>query len=311
MRSMYLWQANQMAERTLDQIAATLALGNVDEIRYKAGQFTTWTGHFDHGGAWSINSLADVASVRDGFQAHGIRSYPWVVPMGLDAEAEAQFAAGIALVCGRLDLDVEPGSDFWGAVNQHDYRAVVPYFSRLRQLVGPDVELTLDFPGKWAWGYLTPLLKLAEPYVDRFAIQSYFGVPDARNDQALLRQITQKPIDQISSVGWLASMLAWLQTPGAAACGFVVWQASEMNAAAYELLAAASFPDAPPVPTPLYAWQPPGFSALRQSHPEMADPSGNPYSDGQGNVWQEAASGRALWIREYNANYWLPKQGAA
>lgn len=299
-RGMYLWQANGMAERTVEEIVATLRTGGVSELRWKAGQYTTWEGHFDHGGAWSLNSAADVELLAGQLGDAGISSYPWIVPMGLAPAAEAAFAATVAAACGRLDLDVEPGSQFWSAVDRADYSAVVPYFSELRDRAGSGVELTLDFPGKWAWTELTPLLRLAEPYVDRFAIQSYFGPMAAAADEARLRQITSKPIDHIADVARLGAMLDWLSQRGLDRVW--VWDAAHMTAAAYALLAA--HPDTGSG----VEWQAPGFAELRLGHPEMGDALGAPYSDAMGNVWQNGRTGRALWLKDLNRNYWLPAE---
>src|SRR5581483_2250283 len=115
-------------------------------------------------------------------------------------EAEAQMAASVAAVCGRLDFDVEPYQEFWPAIAAGDYSAVEPFFRRVRALVGDQVELTLDFPARdssWEWGRMRLAVQLAASYVDRLAVQSYFGAGQAADAAGRIAAVSGLPLDQI------------------------------------------------------------------------------------------------------------------
>src|SRR5262249_24964998 len=153
---MYAHQSDGLAEQTIAALCETLALGNVTQVRVKATQWLTWSGHFDHGLAWNISDLQALIDARDQFAAGGIELWPSALPIGLDAngnraadatgvEAEAQRFAAIANAIGKVDLYVEPYSDFWPAVAVGDYDAVTPLFSRIRELA-PTAEITMDLP---------------------------------------------------------------------------------------------------------------------------------------------------------------------
>jgi hypothetical protein len=57
-------------------------------------------------------------------------------------------------------------------------------------------------------------------------------------------------------------------------------------------------------------WQRPGFADLKvRVGAAMGEPTGDPFPDAFGNVWQAGDSGKAVWITEFNRNFWLPKAG--
>jgi len=320
---MYAHQSDQLAERTVGQFCQTLALGGVTQVRVKTTQWLTWTGHFDQGPAWSITGLDVLQQVAAQFAAGGVELFPWGVPMGLDAngstatdaagvEAEAQRFAAIANACGRVDLDVEPYADFWPAVAVGDYRAVVPLFSRIRELA-PEAQIVMDLPYRSAPSVedrlLSPVIEAVSPYVDAFFLQSYFGVAQAQGAEARAKSHTNKPVYHIvaSDAGQFADMLAWQTAAGAE--HVAVWVAPRMNASLYATLSQHSFGGASNgVHQPSVAWQAPGFTGLfEQRGAEMGDPLDLPYADNYGNVFQDSSNGTALWIKAYNSNFWLPK----
>jgi len=320
MKGMYVHNFSDLAERSPAELAATLGLGGVGEVRFKTHQWLSWNGAPKAAGydraRYAVRDLDGVVALRDVFADAGIRCTPWCVPMGLDVEAEAQLAAQVAGVCGRLDLDVEPYAEFWPGLAKGDYSAVVPFFQRLRQLVGERVELTLDFPCRsyaWEWGVMRTVVELAAPYVDRLALQSYFGLVEARAAELRVRQVSALPIDHIGDVGHLAEMVALWQGASRA----LVWSAPQMTRGLYQVLAgletlpeAPGGPDAPPGPPEAVEWQEPGFAALAASYGAlMGSPSAAPYADSQGNVWQASAGGYALWVKALNRNYWLGADG--
>src|SRR5919202_2538502 len=187
---MYAHQAEQLAERSIPEFCATLKLGGVDQARVKATQWLTWTGHFDAGPAWDISDMDHLKQARDAFQANGIEFFPWGCPMGLDkagetatnaagVKAEADHFAAIAKECGKIDLDVEPYHEFWPALVTGDYRAVKPFFQRLRDQA-PDARIVVDLPFRGGPGSpsvedqrLSPVVETATPFVDAFYLQSY------------------------------------------------------------------------------------------------------------------------------------------
>ena len=279
-KGIYFHQANQMAEKTVADVAATLKAGGVTEARVKCFQYITWTGHYDTGAAWDIYGLTDtearanmarynrpsrvgavvsVEGLRDAFLSHGIVLYPWCVPMGLDVEAEAQFGARVANMCGRLDLDVEPYVEFWPGISRGDYGRVKPYFHRLRELVGPDIELTMDFPARAGheWDAMRPAVIAAAPYVDRLALQSYFGSTQAMNAEATVSATIPgaHPIDHIAHTDYtyngrtvtLLDMLDFCEDDAR----FLVWRFPDMDAAQYAALSRYEY-GAPPPPTTTY-----------------------------------------------------------
>ena len=145
-------------------------------------------------------------------------SSPKVKPSGYWANSWP-LAATCAKICGCFDFDVEPGPQYWHAIDFGDYHNVVPLFRRVRELA-PNAELTLDFPGSWAWDPTTPLLQSAAPYADRIAIQSYWTPTVATNDQAKPQALgLGKPLEHIAITGHLPQMLAWLVQQGATRVG--------------------------------------------------------------------------------------------
>ncbi len=316
----YIHHFDQLAERTLGELIATFQAGGITEARYKTHQAQTWIGRWDGGGAADITGIAELRRVHETFEAAGIRSYPWCVPMGLDVEGEAHFAAAVARVTGRLDFDLEPYEEFWPAVARGDVSAVGPFFRRVRELVGPSVELTLDFPARnsaWEWGKVKPAVAAAAPYVDRFALQSYFGLSQAKDAEWRVRQVLgsgNKPIDHIidtDPIGEFGELLEWLSGERAEHC--LIWRATDMSPRAYEVLKRYRFPGGGPVPmpTPIPApmrWEGVGFERLaaQLGATVVGEPGGAAYPDGQGNVRQAGARGLALWVKQENRNYWSP-----
>ncbi len=295
-KGIYAHQASQLAERTIEQFADTLALGGCDEVRIKTHQFTTWTGRFDAGPAWDMTSLVELRRVRDALKARGIRLVPWAVPMGLDVEAEAQFGAMVARECGALDLDVEPYAEFWPGIPRRDFSAVAPYFARLRQLCGPSIDLTLDVPARmpYEWPAVREAVRLAAPHVDRIFLQSYFGVAQAKAAEVYVAEVAAgRPVEHIADTVHLVEMLQWLRGRPV-----LVWVAQQMNSALYAALVAYTVagPPAPgPVPAPQYVVGE-GLRNAMAAHGDVPvsdeGPAGAPlrYSIGK--------SGRIYWYAE-------------
>jgi hypothetical protein len=318
---MYAHQSDQLAERSVDQFCQTLALGNVTQVRVKVTQWLTWTGHFDTGPAWQINDLDSLQATHAQFQQRGVELVPWGVPMGLDAngdtavdaagvEAEAQRFAAIARACGKIELDVEPYADFWPAVAQGDYRAVVPLFRRLRELA-PDAQITMDCPYRQSPSTedqrLSPVIASVSPFVDAFYLQSYFGVAQGKDAEQRARNHTDKPVYHIAAAdpSQFGDMLDWLSSVKVENVG--VWVAPRMNAALYAALALHDFGSGL-APQAKIQWQAPGFASMfQQRGSEMGDPLDLPYADNFGNVFQDSASGTAVWMKAYNTTFWLPK----
>lgn len=317
MKGGYIHNFAEMGEPTPAAICDTFLAGGVDNVRFKTHQWLSWNGKPKAGGydtsPYAITNLDAVKARCDDFVDRGIRPIPWCVPMGLDVEAEAQFCARVANVAGALDFDVEPYEEFWPGIARGDYGAVVPFFARVRDLA-PDAELTLDFPARntaWEWGKIKHAVELAAPYVDRLALQSYFGVGQADDAQARVAALgLGKPIDHIVTPPMLGPELAGLLARTAAS-RVLIWLARDMNAGAYQQLKAIALADEQPpapAPPPAVAWQDPGFSALRgKVGAPMGEPAGEAYPDSLGNVWQDAANGgKAEWVNRLNRNIWIP-----
>jgi hypothetical protein len=234
----FLWQTADVAERSIDQVAETLLGGGCDTLLVKANDGSAWMSRFD-GGFGAVSGLASLETWRAGLARYGIRLVPWGNPrspgLNEDVEELARMTAAIARTCGSYDFDVEPGPLYWRALDAGDTSGVVPFFARVRELA-PTARLVLDFPGSWAWGRITRLLELAEPYVDAFEIQSYWDPARARSDEARLRQITAKPIAHIAYYTHLPAMLEWLAAEGRA--DVLVLDFAHMSAPLYQRLAA-------------------------------------------------------------------------
>jgi hypothetical protein len=299
MKGGYIHNFAEMGEPTPAAICDTFLAGGVDNVRFKSSQWLSWNGKPKPGGydtsPYAITNLDAVKARCDDFVDRGIRPIPWCVPMGLDVEAEAQFCARVANVAGALDFDV------------------VPFFARVRDLA-PDAELTLDFPARntaWEWGKIKHAVELAAPYVDRLALQSYFGVGQADDAGARVAALgTGKPIDHIVTPPMLGPELAGLLARTAAS-RVLIWLARDMNADAYQRLKAINLvgeqPPGPP-PDPAVGWDQPGFSDLRAKVGDaMGDPLGAAHPDSLGNVWQESANGgKAVWVNNLNRDVWIP-----
>lgn len=306
---MYQHQANELAERTVDDFTATLALGNVTTLRVKTNQWLTWSGVYDKGGAWSIRSLADVQALKKAVESNGIVFEPWAVPMGLDTSggtayddattnAEASFLATVGHTCGSLELDVEPYSEFWPALAASDYRAVEPLFRQLKSMLG-EVPLRVDIPYRntsWERAQLIPFVERARSYVDEWWLQSYFGYDQAYEAaNALGALVGPEKVYHILSVDTLAD-LDQFAPEGSRDLG--VWQAAGMTHELYAIL--ANYQNEGNIP-----WQSPGFAAMAKSNKSMKLPISNPYADNLGNVFQDGPNGMAIWVKKWNRNYYL------
>jgi hypothetical protein len=158
-------------------------------------------------------------------------------------------------------------------------------------------------------------VELAAPYVDRFALQSYFGLAQAADAQMRVNQVTAglgliRPVDHIVVPTMLGDDLRnYLE--GTGATRVLIWLARDMNADAYQRLKAINLvgeqPPGPP-PDPAVGWDQPGFSDLRAKvGTAMGDPSGAARPDSLGNVWQESTNGgKAVWVNNLNRDVWIP-----
>lgn len=112
----YLHQFDQLGERSVPEIAATLRLGGVTEIACKTHQELTWLGNATDGDTspLAFRSLGDVRARYEDFRREGIRMVPWCVPMGTKVAEEAQRADEVARECEAvIELDLEPYAGFW------------------------------------------------------------------------------------------------------------------------------------------------------------------------------------------------------
>jgi hypothetical protein len=298
-KAMYVHQWDQLAEKTLEAFAATCVAGGVTEVRPKAAQWLTWTGRFDAGGAADVTGMAELRRVREVLGRQGLRVVPWVVPMGLDVEAEAELHAAIGRECGALDLDVEPYAEFWPGIAKGDYSAVQPYFARLRQLVGDSVRLDLDFPARsssWEWGRMREVVRLAAPWVDRLLLQSYFGAAQAADAEQRVRALVgDRPVEHIADVAHLQEMLGWL-----AGRPVWIWHAPAMNALVYRALGEyrVSTASAPPEPSPAPSRYVVG-EGIATAMAERGDtPAGDEGPPGAPLRWAAGQSGRIYWYTE-------------
>jgi hypothetical protein len=324
MKAMYFHQANQLGERTVADLCNTLKIGKVQAARIKCTQWLTWTGKWDAGPAWDINSLDDIRRLRDEFAKYDIKLQPWGVPMGLQMNgvgfaynlatvaAEAQRFADIANICEFIDCDVEPYGEFNPPIVANDYRWVSPFFEYLRDKA-PDARIEADFPyrdNSWPGDEndkMTPFIELASPYVDAFSLQSYFGIPQAQDAEARARAHTNKEVYHIGHTTKggpvsLDQMAAWCDGNGDE--NFAVWVGQLMSLQDYRDLAKYDFSEvAPPQPTDLQ-WQEPGFAELYRAGTITGVPIDLAVSDASGNVHQEGEAGWAHWSQRRNQNYW-------
>jgi hypothetical protein len=112
----YVHQFDQLGEKSVPEIAATLRLGGVTEVACKTHQELTWLGNATDGDTspLAFRSLADVRARYEDFRREGIRMVPWCVPMGTKVAEEAQRAYDVAAACaGVIELDIEPYPGFW------------------------------------------------------------------------------------------------------------------------------------------------------------------------------------------------------
>lgn len=59
-------------------------------------------------------------------------------------------------------------------------------------------------------------------------------------------------------------------------------------------------------------WADPGFAAMyRRNRTRMGKPTTLPFSDSFGNVWQKSEKGSAIWMKEYNRNFFLPLEDSS
>jgi hypothetical protein len=304
MKGVFFWQSQGLVERSMQEVAETLQLGGVDTLLVKANDGSAWMSRFDRGFA-PVRGIETLLQWREALAPHGIRVMPWGNPrspgLNEDIEQLAQMTAEIARALGSYDLDVEPGPMYWSALDRGDSSGVEPFFARLRELA-PEAELVLDFPGSWAWDRITRLLQLAEPYVDRFEIQSYWTPAKAEADEARLRQLTAKPIDHIVSYQHLDAMLDWLEQRGSRRV--LVWDFAHMSRPLYQRLSA--FDGREDQPSTTLAWQEPGFAALARQGVIQGPPVTEPYPSARGDVLQQGERGLAIWVKERNQNFWVP-----
>jgi len=162
---------------------------------------------------------------------YGIALTCWAVVRGRPEwrDEHVAMAKAVADITGQIDFDIEPEAPlFWGALRGRDFSEVQPFFAAVRAALG-SAEILVDFPGSWAWGYLEPdLFRLAEPYVDGWLIQSYFGSAVAAADEERLLRCTTRPVYHIADTPHLDETAAWLAGRGAGR--LYVWQASELGA---------------------------------------------------------------------------------
>lgn len=112
----YLHQHDQLSEKSISEIAATLRLADIREIACKTHQATTWLGKATDGdkSPLAFRSLEDVREHERAFAAEGIRMVGWCVPMGEDVPGEARFTADVAeALDGSIELDLEDWPGFW------------------------------------------------------------------------------------------------------------------------------------------------------------------------------------------------------
>jgi hypothetical protein len=105
-RAIWIHQFDQLAERTVDDIAQTLKPRDIDYVYVKAMDGMHWMGHiYDHPLAPLPTNFAQ--TVAD-FELCGLVLVPWVVPRGANPVIEAQTHARCAdLAHGSIIVDFE------------------------------------------------------------------------------------------------------------------------------------------------------------------------------------------------------------
>lgn len=196
-KSIFLWQANNCRENTVEDWVRTLSLGGITTLKLKTHQARTWMArHYSH--PLAPGSLADVARLYEAFKAHGIEFVPWCVPMMIEPEAEARFAIDVARVCGNLiEIDLEVGSDF---IDVRYRPGIVPYFQILA-----DAGVTVDVDTACFEGWMDALsIEEISGQVRRITSQSYwrgFNRPYEeviRHDLATLRSVSAGEIGVVA-----------------------------------------------------------------------------------------------------------------
>lgn len=309
MKSCYVHQWNQLSEKTADAFLATIN-GHFDAVRFKTHQYTTYTGHFDSGGAFDLDSLVAVADCIKWFTDRGIAVTPWCVPMGIDPVTEARFGAEVAKLAGGIDCDVEPYVEFWPDIANGRYDSVPAYFSELRRAAGASVKITLDVPVRLGheWNAIKPAIVRALPFINTIVLQSYFGAAQAQEAEIRVRQETGwgGPLQHIVEPVQFGEMLPMLAAQNAK--DVLVWRAADMNAEAYRYLDAFTYPGDTPDPLPGIEWQAPGFAGLagQLGASVVGLASGVPESNYWGDVRQPSSNGGYMyWLKSGNENVWV------
>jgi hypothetical protein len=132
-RAVWVWQANQLAEGSAQEMADTLLPRGITRVYIKAMDGTMWMSDvYSH--PLAPSSTDHLAAMAQDFGAVGLQLIPWVVPRRSALEAEAHIACGEA--AGGVVVDFEYGYDgFW--VGSRDEAQA--YFDRLRAAVSPDL----------------------------------------------------------------------------------------------------------------------------------------------------------------------------
>ena len=236
MKGLFLWQWDDIAERSVDEVAQTLRVGGCDTLLVKANDGSAWMSRFDRS-PLALGSIKDVEQRRQALADLGVRMVPWGNPrcpgVTEDVESLARMTASIARAAGAYDYDVEPGPMYWRSLPE--LAGAERFFGRVRELA-PSARLVLDFPGSWAWSYgIAELIRVAEPYLDGFEIQSYFPTSTAARDEARLRGLTDKPICHIAYYTRVREFVDWALGRGSG--DLLVWDFAHMDPSAYAQLA--------------------------------------------------------------------------
>lgn len=317
MIGLYLFQSQGLAEHSREAVAATLVAGGVDTLYVKAMDGALWEGHWD-GGPMAVDGLEDLDAWRAVLHAAGVTMVPWVQPddpgANVDLLKMAGLCAALANRYGEVVLDVEPGDDYWYEIDRNNYSHVAPFFLALRQQVAPGNRITVCYPAGWAMSSMRGFIRACDPFVDGYQSQDYWDVPTMASNDGTFRALSGKPkVNVLGTFGRMQAQLRDLasrQVPDA-----IIWDFAHMTQSLYGLL--KSFPQdpPPPPPDPSGGWQEPGFAALYRAHPDIGHPraehpDGDAYSDADGNTWQRGDLGVCLWVKAFNRNYWLGRDGA-
>lgn len=128
-RAIWIHQLDQLGERTIEEIAATLAPRGITRVYVKAMDGPAWMSEI-YAHPLAPSSPAQLARLGAAFEAEGLQVVPWVVCRASSAESQQHLACAVAT--GGLVVDYEHGyTGFWESGLGEARR----YFDALRRAV--------------------------------------------------------------------------------------------------------------------------------------------------------------------------------